>query len=878
MEASDRVPRHRTACDSCKRMKIKCTWDHEAPKCRRCGEREVDCTVTIKERKKREKKKYGDFPATEPNILTDLYRGNHITTLEDRLKRMESVITSSGLSLDSSGRERLSSDDIAGQAGMVDKFSSLNISATGDEEFVGASSGFSIFSPQGLRLITSITGNDEFAQFMVGSNYYSRVRLRISPSLWYPISEQERRPLPSREVADPILKFLFDRLIPSFPIFNRKQFMERYERQYPVKCSDDPAWYACLNVCFAIAAIIRKEDLPGMSPQSASSPKPGKLEHLHWWKWLRNAASTFVDLQLGQPSLTAVQAMAGLVGSVHIFFKGKTLPDPYPCSVMAAATLRLAQAIGLHRNLSDSGLDEDEIEQRRNIFWIAIMIERGIVTRTGRPSIIHEEDIGVDLPPEGKYPENIDGRFVTFRHNATLALLQGRIYNRLYSAKSLTKSKSERLKMVGVLDEELQQWRESVPIEVRPGHKLKCDTTHMVTVVAMHWLFWQCVMTVHRVSLYYGPGAVSNDTDTSHGEFDPTLNPRVYASAAICVYAARSTIQLLDDCMQLSSPLETNVLRMSDYYPLSACLILFSNLLQHPLDPQAQSDLRLMNKVTSFLSSFSDDQASEDLNPIIPIFLEINRVAADYVVKARKKPSKNSKRSRGESFNTAESSSGSDESSDELYESIEPRSRAASGHLQSASISPPVSLATQPSSLAPGPPPDLSVSSKYDASHYQHQDNTAPVSQLREIPSSSQPHPSIWDMSYSSQTPHTHHQQNHLPPTTLPSQMSPADYHTTQVDSHAQARPDSQQFPSSSYMNYSGSLYPSPDQNQHPQLPYPPRTAAHDTGGRPEASMVPQENTWFFPMISPWYFGADPSGNQWEQPSHGDGNAGWSGG
>jgi hypothetical protein len=198
-------------------------------------------------------------------------------------------------------------------------------------------------------------------------------------------------------------------------------------------------------------------------------------------------------------------------------------------------------------------------------------------------------------------------------------------------------------------------------------------------------------------------------------------------------------------------------------------------------------------------------------------------------------------------------------------------------HLQSASISPPVPSATQPNPFAPGPPPDLSVSSKYDAPHY-HQDNTAPVSQQREIPSSSQPHPSIWDMSYSSQTPHSHHQQNHLVPTTLPSQVNPADYHTNQVDSHAQARRDSQQFPSNSYMSYSGSLYPSPDQHQHPQLPYPPRTAAQDTGGRPEALMVPQENAWFFPMISPWYFGADPSGNQWEQPSHGDGNAGWGGG
>ncbi|KAM3084212.1 hypothetical protein ACMFMF_001570 [Clarireedia jacksonii] len=655
MEGAGRVPKHRTACDACKRMKIKCEWDHDAPKCKRCEGRKVDCTVTVKERKKRERKK-----------------GNHITTLENRLKRMESVMKSSGLSLDASDRERLSSEDIAGQSELVDKFSLLNISATGGEVFVGSSSSFSIFSPQGLRSITSISGNDEFAQYMEKNTNYSR-RLIIPPSLWYAIPEEERRPLPPKEVASPILQFLFDRLIPSFPVFNKRHFMERYERQYPVKCSDDPAWYACLNVCFAIASIIQKKDVHGVSAQSVNSQKSGKLEDLPWWKWLRNAASTFVDLQLGQPSLTAVQAMAGLA------FILETLPDSYPSSVMAAATLRLAQAIGLHRNLSDSGLDEDEIEQRRNIFWIAIIIERSIVTRHGRPSTIHDEDIGVDLPPEGKYPQNIDGRFITFRHRATLALLQGRIYNRLYSAKALIKSKTERLKAVGMLDEELQQWRQTVPIEVRPGHKPKCDLMHMVTVVSMHWQYWQCLITIHRVSLYYGPGAVSNDADTSHGEFDLTLNPRVYASAAICVHAARSTIQLLDDLMQLSSPLEINILHMSDYHPLSACLILFSNLLQHPLDPQAQSDLRLMNNVTSFLSNFSSSQDSEDFNPHVPTFLEINRIAADYVDKARKEPSKNSKRRRGQSFNTSELPSDSDESSDELYETAEPRSRAASG-------------------------------------------------------------------------------------------------------------------------------------------------------------------------------------------------------
>lgn len=189
------------------------------------------------------------------------------------------------------------------------------------------------------------------------------------------------------------------------------------------------------------------------------------------------------------------------------------------------------------------------------------MTERSLVIRHGRPSVIHDEDIGVDLPPERQYPSSIEGRFVTFRHNATLALLNGRIYNRLYSAKSFTKSKMERLKIVGMLDDELQQWRETIPIEVRPDHPLKCDKYHMVTAVCMQWCYYQCLNTIHRVSLYYGPGSLDLDDDKSQGDFDSSLNPRVYASAAICVNAARSTINLLNECTKLSSPLEGNVLR-----------------------------------------------------------------------------------------------------------------------------------------------------------------------------------------------------------------------------------------------------------------------------------------------------------------------------
>lgn len=46
-------------------------------------------------------------------------------------------MTNSGLSMDASGVERQPSEEINDQAGMFEKFSALNISGTGSEEFVG---------------------------------------------------------------------------------------------------------------------------------------------------------------------------------------------------------------------------------------------------------------------------------------------------------------------------------------------------------------------------------------------------------------------------------------------------------------------------------------------------------------------------------------------------------------------------------------------------------------------------------------------------------------------------------------------------------------------------------------------------------------------
>lgn len=190
------------------------------------------------------------------------------------------------------------------------------------------------------------------------------------------------------------------------------------------------------------------------------------------------------------------------------------------------------------------------------------MIERAIIMRSGRPSIIHEDDIGIDLPKAGN--NSVLGPNVPrpIRYMATLSLLQGRIYNKLYSAKAATRSTLERLQWVSTLDEELQEWKDGLPMEIRPGNEMKVDKDFVIPVLMMHYGYLNALATIHRCSVHY--------KSWNHGAEPPLnleamnemkLNPRVFSSGAITVGAARGVMSLLKQTEDHIDMSELNVIR-----------------------------------------------------------------------------------------------------------------------------------------------------------------------------------------------------------------------------------------------------------------------------------------------------------------------------
>lgn len=228
-----------------------------------------------------------------------------------------------------------------------------------------------------------------------------------------------------------------------------------------------------------------------------------------------------------------------------INFVLQTLPYKYSPLAVSSAALRLAQSLGLHRSLPYPRLSNTEHEIRKNVFWIAFTSERQLLAAAGQPSIVHEDDIGIDLP------QNAEGGPAKghLRRMAQIGLIQGKIHSCLYSAKSLTKSRLERLQNADLLDQELEYFKDQIPQALRPGAFI--DTNSPVEAVfmptlIMHLNYYNSLIMIHRAVCQDEAGRTSWVDGEKRGLYGAhDLSPRVFQSGAICLDAARRMINLV---------------------------------------------------------------------------------------------------------------------------------------------------------------------------------------------------------------------------------------------------------------------------------------------------------------------------------------------
>jgi hypothetical protein len=164
-----------------------------------------------------------------------------------------------------------------------------------------------------------------------------------------------------------------------------------------------------------------------------------------------------------------------LVGIV-ILLQG--LQDLQPALILIGTTLRLAHKIGLHNRTSSLNLDPLLVRQRACVFWMAYILDKDIAMRSNAPSVQSDDDIDLDLPapaPTEFQPDDATLGIVTsadgiahmnfFLSRIQLAVIQGGVYDYLYSTRAQKRIPEERSTALESLRSALAQWKTSIPPE-----------------------------------------------------------------------------------------------------------------------------------------------------------------------------------------------------------------------------------------------------------------------------------------------------------------------------------------------------------------------------------------------------------------------------
>ncbi|PNH56452.1 hypothetical protein VD0002_g2690 [Verticillium dahliae] len=216
----------------------------------------------------------------------------------------------------------------------------------------------------------------------------------------------------------------------------------------------------------------------------------------------------------------------------------------------------------------------------------------------------------------GTFPTTLPG-------DLTLTIIKSKTYRALYSTAALRKSDAELLRDIRELDEELERWRCSVPQPFRPALAFSEDAAssidkdmdrHIIMKKSIiHFEYHYLSAAIHRASgrcsVWAGGEGVSS-------------------SVAITVQASRSTLIYL---RAAADGITETAFWLVVFYPMSATLTLFCNILLDPCDAQAEDDLDLLCTIPSLIMSIKKSPltAKEQayFQEVNEFFAELTRLA-----------------------------------------------------------------------------------------------------------------------------------------------------------------------------------------------------------------------------------------------------------
>jgi hypothetical protein len=173
------------------------------------------------------------------------------------------------------------------------------------------------------------------------------------------------------------------------------------------------------------------------------------------------------------------------------------------------------------------------------------------------------------------------------------------------------------------LDLDLETWRQSIPLAFRPKLSPSPDKPQMSSLHKRRRIHLQleynCLTTIIHTAIRRCGAAYATDESLPDG-----LHSVYHSSSDLTLEASRTTLSMFKE----EYLLEQDVFGHVAYYIPLAALALFLNILIHPLDKVAQTDLDILaSSVTLFQHPQTFNLADSDLDSV----QELSRFIAELV-------------------------------------------------------------------------------------------------------------------------------------------------------------------------------------------------------------------------------------------------------
>ncbi|KAL4924192.1 putative C6 transcription factor [Aspergillus undulatus] len=617
-----RQPSKRTAraCDACYKRKIKC--DAAMPQCNWCSHHDTPCTFDRKIRRTR-KRVLGAKDAAVPG-----------SQLSERIARIEKLL-SEKLPLEPASPLPQSLQSIPNSCNLdytpsPPAISQSTASSSVPLHFAGRELGaISLFTgipfilPEGQEWVQSRTGQKlAFDGFTSSRVPWEKQRGQTLNAMLMHLQSPKAFDLPDRATLEANFEVYRTSLMQRiFPVVNTVLFYSTINSAYKERGSGSDSAQVSSKACvFAFAAFVSMLCNPCLLRLGH------KLPRLDEEACLVKARHLLFQILQEPPTLDGLQAVM-IIALVELV-TGNLQSANYYGSISARMIFMLGGHIfnGQRSWLPTSFTDtEARVKSHlRNLFWLCYTIEQDVCLRTGQAQLFSEDNCDLTLPPA--YDEEMY-QSLEFHHNSTeipenpifpmdlhLSVIKARAYSALYSFKAMKKTDAEILRDIRELDDELERWRLSVPPKWRPtlsfSHERPDPNCNMHSVI-LRLNYHLCMTIIHQASSRCKSWATQG-----------TVMDGVSSSLALSVEASRSTLLYLETSGHV---LVDGVFWTLIFYPMSALLAIFCNILTNPAEPQASKDLSLLKSATGMLERVFLRQAYS-VNELVHV-----KLVADFV-------------------------------------------------------------------------------------------------------------------------------------------------------------------------------------------------------------------------------------------------------